>query len=417
MTRVLHAEAVVVGDGTSIRDGAVVVDDGGVVLDVGPAMAVRARATGAAVERLSGVLLPGLINAHTHLELSGLRGKTAIGAGFVPWLTSLQRARAEEDEVERDAAIDRAIAHLVEVGVVAVGEVTNSLVAWRRLSRRLLGTIFHEVFAMDRDAGLRAVSALDEARAEHAPPGDAFLYAVAPHALYSTHPDVVRAIVALARPGAPSTMHLAEHAAERAFLATGKGPWVGFLESRGAGPALAAFPVPGQSPVALAAALGVVRENAALVHLTDANAEELDVVAANVAVAVLCPRSNLSLETRLPPLLAMRSRGVVLALGTDSLASSPSLDPLAEARALSDRTPEVPAASLVAAALSGGARAIGWSRELGSIATGRRPGLLHVAPAEGTSLPADLDPSAWLLRNLSLPRRLLAAAGRAEVTS
>ena len=411
--RVVRADAIVVGDGTSIRDGAVVLDESGIVLDLGPAVDVLARSSGASIESRTGVLLPGLVNAHVHLELSGMRGRTVGGAGFVPWLESLQHARADEDELERAAAIDRAIAGLLEAGVVAIGEVTNGLGAWRRASERLLGTIFHEVFAIDRAAGLALIDGLDEQRDRHAPTGPrahAMRWIPVPHALYSTHPDVVRAIVARVPPDAPSTMHLAEHAAERAFLARGEGPWRAFLERRGLGVAAAAFPIDGRDPIAIAESLGVLRPGAAMVHLVDARSEELDRVAAQRAIVVMCPRSNLTIETKLPALETLRARGVALAIGTDSLASAPSLDPLADARALFERNPGCPAAALVCAATSGSARAIGWGESLGRLARGTRPGVLHVAAPQG--LPPNVDPSAWLLCATDAPRVLLCAASR-----
>lgn len=379
--RVLHADAVLLGDGTTIRDGAVVVD-GQHVRSVGPATALGDR-----VERLRGVLMPGLINAHTHLELSGMRGKTPPGGGFVSWLSALQKARAEELEEERDAAIDAAIAAMHEAGVVAVGEVTNTLAAYARLGRRLLGTLWHEVFGLSKDTKI-----------PEAPAPSSLKYVPTPHALYSTHPDVVRALIT----DAPMTIHLAEHAAERAFLRDGGGPLAAFYASRG----LTAFEPPRLDPIAAARALGLLRPNMAVVHLSDARPEELDGLAETGVTAILCPRSNLMIETRLPPLLSLRSRGVILALGTDSLASSPSLDPLAEARALLDRTPEVPASALIAAATSGGARAIGW-HGLGRIAPETAPGLLLI---EG-QLPSDVDPSAWVLRQLNAPRRMVVTAG------
>jgi aminodeoxyfutalosine deaminase len=384
MIRTLHADAVLLGDGTTIRDGAVVLD-GNVVRQVGPASGPG--------ERVRGVLMPGLINAHTHLELSGMRGKTPPGGGFVPWLTALQKARVEEMEEERDAAIDAAIAAMHEAGVVAVGEVTNSLAAVGRLSRRFLGTIWHEVFGLSANTKI-----------PNEPPSTPLKYVPTPHSLYSTHPDVVRALMRQVG-DAPMTIHLAEHAAERAFLRDGGGPLAAFYTSRG----LTAFEAPRLDPIAYARALGLLRPNMAVVHLADARPEELDGLAESGVTAILCPRSNLMIETRLPPLLALRSRGVPIAMGTDSLASSPSLDPLAEARALLDRTPEVPASYLIAAATSGGARAIGWP-SLGRLVAGTAPGVLHIDGA----LPHDVDPSAWVLKNLNVPRRLIAPAGAAS---
>lgn len=412
MIRCLHADALLLGDGTTVRDGALLLD-GERVLAAGPAAEVLPRAgrsSGMPVERLRGLLLPGLVNAHTHLELSGLRGKTPPGAGFVPWLQALQGARVEELEEERDQAIDAAIASMREAGVVGVGEVTNTLMAWARLSRAFVGVVWHEVFALDRARGLDQVSRLTSARDAAAPGpsrGGGMRWAPAQHSLYSTHPDVIRALLELAETegDAPVTMHLAEHAAERAFVRDGSGPLNAFYASRGLSDAARAFPVAGTHPIAAARALGLLRPNAALVHLSDARPEELDGLAESGAVVVLCPRSNLTIETRLPPLVALRAAGVTLALGTDSLASAPSLDPLDDARALLDRNPEVPAAELIAAATWGGARAIGC-RSLGRFVAGAAPGVLFV---EG--LPEGVDPSTWLIRSRSAKRRLLVPAG------
>jgi len=403
MMRCLHADALLIGDGTTVRDGALLLD-GDVVRAVGPASEVLPRAAEIRVERVSGLLMPGLINAHTHLELSGMRGKMPPGTGFVPWLEALQRARAEEMAEERDAAIDAAIEGMREAGVVGVGEVTNTLAAWARLSRSFFGTIWHEVFALDRARGLEQVEKLGLARDAAKPSNQRMRWVPTPHALYSTHPDVVRALLAAAGDG-PITIHLAEHAAERAFVRDGSGPLAAFYAARGLAEVARAFPVAGTHPIAAARALGLLRKGAALVHLSDARPEELEGVAESGAIVVLCPRSNLTIETRLPPLIALRAAGVPIALGTDSLASAPSLDPLADARALFDRNPEVPAAELVSAATWGGARAIGWP-SLGRLVVGTAPGVLH---AQG--LPADVDPSTWLLRSRNVVRRLLVPAG------
>src|ERR1700748_615688 len=134
--RAVHADAIVTGDAEVIRDGAVVVDDGGTVADVGPAAAVLPRHAGLGTERVHGVLLPGLVNAHTHLELSALRGQVPGGAGFVPWVEQLIGTRAESRPEDDAAAVERAVQELDAFGTVAVGEVSNALSAVRPLARR-----------------------------------------------------------------------------------------------------------------------------------------------------------------------------------------------------------------------------------------------------------------------------------------
>jgi cytosine/adenosine deaminase-related metal-dependent hydrolase len=150
-----------------------------------------------------------------------------------------------------------------------------------------------------------------------------------------------------------------------------------------------------------AAELGALAPHVLLVHLADARRDELDRVAAAGAPVVLCPRSNLFIDARLPPLLDVRAAGIEAALGTDSLASNASLDVLAEARALADRFPQVPAAELVRMATWNGARALGRA-DLGRIAKDARPGLVAIDGDPKS------DPAGFVVRNVKAPRRWIA---------
>jgi cytosine/adenosine deaminase-related metal-dependent hydrolase len=407
--RVFHAPHVLPGDGTPIRDGAVVVagrehaEGEGTVLDVGAAAEVLPRHAGAEVVRIGGVLLPGLVNAHAHLELSAMRGKVPGGRGFVGWVESLIAQRPEvapEDDAE---AIDAAVDELVRAGTVAIGEITNSLASVRPLARRgLAGCVFHEVFGQDRAAVLRRVEGLRAELDERLSswPSRDLSYAPAPHTLYTTHGDAVRALLSLAeRHGTRTSVHLAEHAAERRAIEHGDGPVVEWLERR-----VRQTPAwPMQPLFDYAESLGALSPAVLLVHLVDAQPEELGRAAERGSRVVLCPRSNLHIERRLPPLLALRQAGLSAALGTDSLASNASLDVLAEAEALSQAFPDVPAWELIQMATWGGAQALGRT-ELGRLVKGARPGLLAVSG----DVTASGDGAAFVLANLSLPRRMVA---------
>src|SRR5262249_12634118 len=104
--RVVHADAILPGDETPLRDAALVIDDEGTVLDVGPAAEILPRHAGAPVELARGVLMPGLVNAHTHIELSALRGKVSGGHGFVPWVERMMGIRASEQPEDEAGAIE-----------------------------------------------------------------------------------------------------------------------------------------------------------------------------------------------------------------------------------------------------------------------------------------------------------------------
>lgn len=395
--RLFHVDHLLPGETPPIADAAVVVDASGMVKDVGRATDVIPRSTGAAITRVRGIAFPGLVNAHTHVELSAMRGKVTAGRGFVPWVDELLGTRMEvvpEDDVE---AIDAAARDLSRFATVAVGDVTNSLAAVSALAREGIGgSVFHEVFGQDRAAVLRRIEGLrSELEERHGswPTAD-LSYAPAAHTLYTTHADAVRALVdAAMRNDARSSIHLAEHPGERRAIEHGDGPVVTWFEAR----TKQRPDWPRRALFDYAAELGILREGMLLVHLTDARREELSRVAESGASVVLCPRSNLYIEAKLPPLLAALDAGIEPALGTDSLASNTSLDVLAEAKALADRFPSVPPWQLVRMATWNGAQALART-DLGRVAKKSAPGIFAV---EGD---VTGDPAKHLLSNLGAPR-------------
>lgn len=406
--RLISADAIFLGEGPLVDRGAIVVDASGAVVAAGTREQVAAAHPGLSEERHAGVLMPGLVNAHTHLELSALRGRTSPGRGFVAWVDGMLAARTEIDEGEESEGVARGVAELLAAGTVAVGEVTNTLAAVAALRRaKLGGYVFHEVFGLHEGPTLARIETLAaEAASLGFAEAEALRWSPSPHTLHTTHPHAVTAMVARARSrGARFSVHLAEHAAERAALEHGTGPMVAWLEARTKTPR-EAFRWHEAGPVAVAEALGLLAPDALLVHLTDAQPHELERVAQSGAHVVLCPRSNLFIETRLPPLAAMRRAGLAPALGTDSLASCPTLDVLAEAKALHERFPEVPAGELLAMATINGARALDLEASIGSFSEGKRPGVLLVAGA----VPAGLDAGVFALRQPMSARRMLVPA-------
>jgi cytosine/adenosine deaminase-related metal-dependent hydrolase len=351
----------------AIPDGAVALD-GDRVLAVGPRAELEAHFGPA--ERLDAVLLPALVNAHLHLELSHLAGQVPGGGGLPAWIERFVGVRRATGEAGAVAAMARALASLEAAGVAAVGDVSNTLGSLAPLAAAGLGgTVFHEVFgaAPDRLAAARTSAAAARAVA---PPGPGLRVVESPHAVYSTDPS---GLVALLR-GPPASLHLAEDPAEREFVTTGEGPF-GALRARMGGPP--GRPGWARSPVALAAPR--LAPGWLLVHCVDLDDQDLALLAACGATVVLCPRSNDHISRARPPLLRLLGAGVPLAIGTDSLASSPSLAPLAELAQLRRDFPAVPASRLLPLAWNGAA--VG-APGVGRLASGSAPGLLAV-PLEG----------------------------------
>lgn len=365
-----------------IAEGAVALDQEDTVRAVGPRAEVRRRFGDAAEERAEGALLPGLVNAHTHLELSALLDRVPGGAGLVAWVAAyLGAAQEEGPEARRDAAM-RGAAETARLGTAAVGDVGTSLAAMSGIEAAgLRGTMFHELLG-SRDA--RTGDALADAARERAlatkgHPWPAGLgYVPAPHAPYSADPGLLRRLfAAAARTGLPTSIHVAEDEDELALLADGTGRWPAVLRGMGIDPAAR---VPGASPVAYLAAQGAFDGPAPplLVHMVYAGPDDRRRAREAGATAVLCPRSNLHISGRLPDVPALLADGVALALGTDSLASCPDLSVFGEVATLAARFPAVAPLVWLEAATHGGAHALRLAA-CGALAPGRRPGVLEVS--------------------------------------
>ena len=234
------------------------------------------------------------------------------------------------------------------------------------------------------------MQAAEEARARTGPPGPGLRIAPSPHAVYSTHLGAAAELLG----AGPSSIHLAEVPEERRFVAEASGPFADLVLRLGLAPgALRPF---GRSAVdAVAPWLG---PETLVVHGVDLDDLDLAALARSGATVVLCPRSNRHVSGLLPDLPRLLAAGIPLAVGTDSLASSPSLSPLEELSVLHRAFPDVPPARLLGMAWNGAA--VG-APAVGRLVAGRAPGLL-AAPLAGQR-PA--DPFAWLLE-AAAPRPL-----------
>jgi cytosine/adenosine deaminase-related metal-dependent hydrolase len=405
--RIVSARWVIPIDRPPIADGAVALADDGTVLALGSRAEVRAEVADAAEEEHAlGVLLPGLVNAHAHLELSPLADAVPGGGGLVPWAGAVMRASAALDGDRRADAAALAAAAAVRLGTAAIGDVGNTLAAAPGIGRAgLRGVLFHELVGSREAATGDAIAdaAREKARADAASPWPAGLtWARAPHAPYSAGPDLLRRLFALARAeGHPTSIHVAEDEDELALLRDGTGRWAAVLEAMGVDPRTRAS---GRGPVATLAELGAFDgdDPPLLVHVVHADDEDRRLAARAGATAVLCPRSNLHIGGRLPDVAGLLVDGVPIALGTDSLASTPDLSLWGEMTTLAAHFPSIPADRWLEAATRGGARALRLPA-LGTLTVGKRPGLVDVlvddvaAPIE--SLVREPHPSLrWVAR-------------------
>ncbi|HJX52156.1 MAG TPA: amidohydrolase family protein, partial [Polyangia bacterium] len=244
--------------GPALADAAVVVDGAGTVVAVGPRAEMKRRFASLLEERAQGALLPGLVNAHTHLELSALAGRLRAGEGLPSWAMQVGRETAAFSAEQRFDAARRAALAAVAAGTAAVGDVGNTLLAVPALAgANLAGVFFHELLG-SREAATG--DALADAEREHrefvqASPWPANLAREpAPHALYSAGPDLLRRIFAAAAGGShPTSIHVAEGEDEIQLLRDGTGRWAEILASL---QVPAGSRTPGLGPLAYLESLG-----------------------------------------------------------------------------------------------------------------------------------------------------------------
>jgi len=358
-----------------------------------------------------GVLLPGLVNAHCHLELSHLAGlgnrSQAEGPGFVAWVEAVVASRGRHTESQVAAATDAAIAGLEARGTVAIGDVSNTLAHLDRLRASSLdAVVFLELLAWD-PAKAEATLAWGERqlaeRAASLRPG--LELRLAAHAPHSVSPELLRGLI---ERGGPASMHLAESPDEVRFFRDGSGTWPAFLNERGLGHVR--FEPPRKSPTAYADGLGALHPRLVAAHGVQLDATDRALLKERGVHVALCPRSNRQLGVGRADVPALRAAGVKLCLGSDSLASAPSLDVLDDAVTLREQFPELEPAAILRMATLGGAEALGLA-DLGAIAPGRKAALAY---AQTDRAPG--DPEAFLLSGearLSRVAPLTVAAGRA----
>jgi cytosine/adenosine deaminase-related metal-dependent hydrolase len=336
-------------------------------------------------------VMPGLVNAHTHLELSWMRGRLDPVATFPQWIRQVINLRRSEGglaEGEVARAMAGAIVEARRAGTALVGDIGNTVASVADIAASDLGGIvFREVIGFapdDADAVVeRAVREIDDARG-----GDRVHVSLAAHAPYSVSPRVFSALrrALERRPFAPASVHLAESSDEIEFLEKGSGAWRALLETLGAW--TDDWQAPQCGPVEYLDRMGFISGRLLVVHGVHLTMGELARLGRAGATLVTCPRGNLATRAGVPPVAAFHRSGVRVAVGTDSLASVDDLNLFQEMAALRRLTTEVSAGTLLAWATENGAHALGFGADFGAIEPGRRAELLAVSLPAG---PVDVE--------------------------
>lgn len=379
--RVLSADWVLPVEGAPIANGAVRIEDG------------RIAAVGTAAELGEGerfpeaAIVPGFVNAHTHLEYAVYAG-FGDGQSFGPWITTHVERKRRLERADMEAIARLGAAECLRSGVTTVGDLAfagASAHACAELGLRAI--VYLEVFGREADDAMRQ---FEEKRAYVAAAlSDRVRLGVSPHAPYTCSTEVYAACAAL---GVPVATHLNESADELAWLLRGEGPWEPFAEML--------VEPDGQSGIRRLAGAGLLDENVVAAHCVKVDEEEIGLLARHAVAVAHCPRSNALLGCGVAPLDALRAAGLRVGVGTDGVSSVPSHDffdelrtVIGSARARAEHAGALSATEALELATLGGARALGLGAELGSLVPGKRADLAVVSLAGSPYLPWE-DPAA-----------------------
>jgi len=384
-------------DGVPLEHGEVVIEDGVIA-------AVRPCRTPANQRRDFGeaVLMPGLVNAHSHLEYTALRGFLE-DVPFFPWIRALTAAKAALTADDWLWSARLGAIESIAAGTTTLGDNTDAGVTMRVLAESgLRGVVYQELFGIDDREPVGPI--LDSLRAKVAVhrrlASDRVLVGVSPHALYTIRPALFTAINAYAaEEGLPTSIHIAESPSESALTERGEGPFAEMYARRGI-----TWEAPKTTPTRYVAELGALGPTTLAVHCVHQTQADILLLAASGAAVIHCPKSNAKLGAGVAPLAAwLRTPGLHLGLGTDSAVSNNALDLFEEMRfalllqrAVRQGVEVVTARDVVRMATLGGAEALGLAHQTGSLTPGKRADMIAVRLDRPHAVPAT-DPYAALV--------------------
>jgi len=360
---ILKADWILPVSSPPIKNGAVVINNGNIIA-VGPEQDIISGSPGKLIDYKNAVIAPAWVNAHTHLELSHLNYADRSEESFIGWVKSVVAASsAPRNDQLFATSVAITCRQIKESGTSLIGDITNGLLL-DPLSEHtdFERVVFYEVVGFHE----QTAKGLWKAAQEKQRTANQEIY-ISPHGVHSVARSVLAAIGAQ---GAPFSVHLAESREEIELIRSGTGPFRGFLEERKVWDE--DWEIPGCSPVQYAHHLGLLNNNALLVHCVNVTEDDLNLIKANDATICLCPRSNANLKVGEPPLELIMSKNILFCVGTDSLASNTDLDVSLELLYLAEICKECDWSKLLCAGTLTGARALKKHHYFGSLEPGKK---------------------------------------------
>jgi len=355
-----------------LRDGAVAIRRG-CIRDIGAAHQIKANyPRDKHLHLKNSVLMPGLVNVHAHLELPPLLDKIR-SPNYPMWVLNLlkQKKHLSLDDYENAARAN--VTALLSTGTTSVGEICTHNISPSVLRHAgIRSIIYHEIISMDPSARPPRIGKLMHR------PSSLITHAVSPHSPYTVAEPVLRMISRSAnRRHVPISMHVAESKDEIRFLRMKPGGIDRIYAAAGWQRSWA--PV-AASPIAYLFSLGVMNSHFLAVHAVNITDDDIRLLKKSRSSVAHCPRSNALLRVGTMPLKKMLDAGIPIGLGTDSLASAPSLNLWDEMRYAyrMHRTGRVTSLNIFRMATSGGAKALGLNERTGRLVSGLQADIIAV---------------------------------------
>ena len=328
-----------------------------------------------------GALAPGFVNGHCHIELSHLHGKFRKGTGMAGFIDQINELRDWAGREEKTRLVKVWMDKMWAAGVSAMADISNDDATFEvKKYHEMYTRTFLEVFGSEPhmcEGVMAEVTALnelaDKAGIDAAP---------TPHSCYTMSPELLSASAAAGLAKGFLSYHSQESQEEEDLLRTGTGAMYENRKRSG----MSTPPVTGESSLKYflqrlaAAADAPYEQHILLVHNVCLEQEDIEAAKEkmkNVFWAI-CPLSNIFIHNALPPVGLMRENGLDIMLGTDSLSSNDDLDMVKEMYCLHANFPEVPMAEIITWATLNGARFLAKEDVMGSLETGKKPGIVRI---------------------------------------
>lgn len=374
-----------------IDNGALVID-GGRIAGIGGRRAMLRRFPDAEVTDLGGLLvMPGLVNAHAHLELSHLQGKIGEHADFFGWIAALIELGKTVGDKGRNSSINMAVRQAVATGTTCIGDISATEKAVPALVRSgLRAVVYLEVIGMDPDVSVATFDRLTGRMKRLGGLPDRICTGISPHSPYSVSSNLY-SMLRDDTSGAISrlSVHLSETFDEFQYIQGKPSGMDGYMANTGWD---SHQPNRGSSPASFINDMGLLSTGMLAVHAVHLSKPDMNLLAASGASVAHCPRSNHMLGVGRAPVKELIRRGVNVAIGTDSLASNMDIDMWEEMR-FAYLVNGLTAEQVIRMATVNGARALRLDGVTGSLEPGKSADFIAVR----TDAARDKDPSQRLL--------------------